>query len=360
MALPPGDRAGWLDGLRQRRPELQPTLARLLCGHAQAETDDFLNTLPPLHGAPPPADTAAAGRRVGPWQLLAPLGRGGMGTVWLAERADGTHKRQVALKLPRVDWDDTLAQRMARERDILAALEHRHIARLYEASTDDQGRPYLAMEFVQGEPIDAWCAARAVPVAGRLRLLLQVAQAVSHAHARLVVHRDLKPANILVAPEGQVRLLDFGIAKLLDGERTQDTTLTRLHGSAMTPDYASPEQIRAQPLPTASDLYSLGVVALELLAGARPYLLKRGTAAELEEAIDRIEPPLASNVATDPALRKALRGDLDAILNRALKKRPDDRYTSVADFAQDLQRVASTISNRLGEECMTRVWVVTR
>lgn len=128
----------------------------------------------------------------------------------------------------------------------------------------------------------------------------------------------------------------------------------------MTPDYASPEQIRAQPLSTASDLYSLGVVAFELLAGARPYLLKRGTAAELEEAIDRIEPPLASNVATDPALRKALRDDLDAILNRALKKRPDDRYANVADFAQDLQRVASAIANRLGDEGMTRVWVETR
>lgn len=128
----------------------------------------------------------------------------------------------------------------------------------------------------------------------------------------------------------------------------------------MTPDYASPEQIRAQPLSTASDLYSLGVVAFELLAGARPYLLKRGTAAELEEAIDRIEPPLASNVATDPALRKALRGDLNDILNRALKKRPDDRYANVADFAQDLQRVASAIANRLGDEGMTRVWVETR
>jgi len=340
LALPPPQRPAWLTALSQRQPTLHDTLAQLLHGHAQAETDDFLNTLPPLRDARelPGEDAAAAGRMVGPWRLLSLLGGGGMGTVWLAERADGGARRQVALKLPRVGWDDRLAQRMARERDILAALEHPHIARLYEASADAQGRPYLAMEFVQGQPLDVWCQARGLGVRERLPLLLQVAQAVSHAHARLVVHRDLKPANILVTPEGQVRLLDFGIAKLLEGERTQDTALTQLSGRAMTPDYASPEQIRGEPLSTASDLYSLGVVAFELLAGVRPYRLKRGSAAELEEAIASAEPPLASAAATDPAARRALRGDLDAILNQALKKRPGERYASVADFARDIER----------------------
>jgi serine/threonine-protein kinase len=352
LALPAPQRPGWIDGLSQRAPDLRDTLAELLRGHAQAETDDFLATLPPLGPAAAPAEAAAApaeaaaapaeeeypGQRVGPWRLLSPLGRGGMGSVWLAERADGAFKRQVALKLPRRGWDDTLAQRMARERDILAALEHPHIARLYEASTDEQGRPYLAMEFVQGQPIDAWCEDKALTVCERLPLLLQVAQAVSHAHARLVVHRDLKPANILVTEQGQVRLLDFGIAKLLQDDETQETALTQLSGRAMTLDYASPEQIRGDPLTTASDLYSLGVVAFELLAGVRPYRLKRGTAAELEEAIAEAEPPLASAVSADNGRRKALQGDLDAILHKTLKKDPAARYASVTAFAEDIER----------------------
>jgi len=227
---------------------------------------------------------------------------------------------------------------MARERDILAALEHPHIARLYDAGTDAQGRPFLALEYVEGQPIDVYCRERSLGIEARLQLLLQVAQAVAFAHSRLVVHRDLKPSNILVTADGQVRLLDFGIAKLMEGERAAETQLTQLAGRALTLDYASPEQIRGEPIGTASDVYSLGVVAYELLAGARPYKLKRQSAAELEEAIAAVDAPLASAAATDTAAKKELKGDLDAILNKALKKEPDQRYATVDAFARDVER----------------------
>ncbi len=336
LALPAPERERWLAALSGEHAALRDTVAQLLQAHAQAETGGFMGELPALPAAA--VDTPAPGDTVGPYRLLAPLGDGGMGVVWLAERADGQLKRQVALKLPRLAWGSGVAERLARERDILATLDHPHIARLYDAGVDRHGRPYLAMELVDGRPIDAYGREHALPLRERLGLVLQVAAAVAHAHARLVVHRDLKPANILVTAQGQVRLLDFGIAKLLEGERTQETALTRQSGAALTVDYASPEQIRGEPLSTATDVYSLAVVTYELLAGARPYRLKRGSTAELEEAIALADPPLASSVAQAPALRKALRGDLDAILNRALKKDPAARYASMADFAADLER----------------------
>jgi len=340
LALPAPERAAWLAALQGERAALRDTVAQLLGAHAHAETGDFMGELPALSATGgPAADQAAAGDHVGPYRLLSPLGDGGMGVVWLAERADGQLKRAVALKLPRLAWGSGVAERLARERDILATLDHPHIARLVDAGVDQHGRPYLAMELVAGQPIDVYCRERALPVRERLALLLQVAAAVAHAHARLVVHRDLKPANILVTADGQVRLLDFGIAKLLEeDQRTQETALTRLSGAALTPDYASPEQIRGEPLTTASDVYSLAVVAYELLAGTRPYRLKRGSAAELEEAIASAEPLPASSVAATPTLKKALRGDLDAILNQALKKDPTARYAGIAVFAADIER----------------------
>ncbi|RZL32196.1 MAG: serine/threonine protein kinase, partial [Rubrivivax sp.] len=284
-----------------------------------------------------PGASLAQGMQIGAYQLISEIGRGGMGTVWLAERSDGMMKRRVALKLPRAVWGDAFAERLGREREILAGLEHEHIARLYDAGIDAQGRPFLAMEFVAGEPIDAYCSAHALPVRERVMLLLQVMAAVAHAHAQLVVHRDLKPANILVSTDGRVKLLDFGIAKLMEGDRTQETALTQQVGRALTLDYASPEQIRGEPLSTASDVYSLAVVAYELLTGQRPYRLKRGSAAELEEAITSAHPLPASEAATDLPTRKQLKGDLDAILNRALKKQPEQRYATVDALAQDLR-----------------------
>lgn len=341
LALPAAERSRWLESLAGEQAGLKDTLRDLLATHAGVETGDFLGTLPKL----PPSDEARAtddeprsGDTVGPYRLISELGHGGMGAVWLAERADGQLKRQVALKLPRMAWGGGLAERLARERDILASLAHVNIARLYDAGVDQQGRPYLAMECVKGQPIDVHCRERALPLRARIELLLQVCDAVAHAHSRLVVHRDLKPSNILVTAEGQVRLLDFGIAKLMEGNSAQETALTRLSGRALTLDYASPEQIRGEPLGTASDVYSLGVVAYELLTGTRPYRLKRGSAAELEEAIVSADAPRASDAATEPALKQRLRGDLDAILGKALNKDAAQRYATMTALAEDLDR----------------------
>jgi serine/threonine-protein kinase len=340
LSLPASAHATWLDSLIGERAAQRETLRALLAHHAVIETGSFLGELPPLDVEP---DTASAGgltpgSQVGAYRLIEEIGRGGMGTVWLAERADGLMQRRIALKLPRAMWGVDFAERLARERQILAGLEHQNIARLYDAGLDAQDRPYLAMEYVEGEPIDVYCRSRSLATRPCIELVLQVAAAVSHAHSRLIVHRDLKPGNILVTGGGEVKLLDFGIAKLLEGDRTQRTALTELAGRAFTPDYASPEQIKGEPLGTTSDVYSLGVVAYELLAHARPYRLKRGSAAEVEEAIASAEPMRASEAATEPFLTRQLRGDLDAILNKALKKSVDERYRSVDAFAQDLDR----------------------
>ncbi len=329
----------WLSGLTGESARLGPSLRRLLQRGALRETGDLLDRGAVLvDSALQAPDSPAAGGRVGPYRLLRELAQGGMGAVWLAERADGQLKRQVALKLPHLGWAPGLAERFAREREILAALEHPNIARLYDAGLDSAGRPYMAIEYVEGLTPNAYCQSAGLGVTDRLRLLLQVADAVAYAHSRLVLHRDLKPANILVNGQGQVRLLDFGIAKLMEGGQAAETALTRAAGRALTLDYASPEQIRGDAIGTASDVYSLGVVAFELLAGAKPYELKRGSAAELEEAITAQDLPLCSAAAQSPATGKQLRGDIDAIVNRALKKDPTERYPTVDALAQDLRR----------------------
>lgn len=340
LSLPVAERDGFVNSLNGPRAAHCESLRKLLACAARAETDGFLEELPKLEPSVRSTEMAqlTAGKVVGTYRLLSELGVGGMGAVWLAERADRALKRKVALKLPHFTWAPGLAERMARERDILASLEHPHIARLYDAGLDDQGRPYLALEYVEGQPIDAYARAKALSVRDRLGLILQVASAVAFAHSRLVVHRDLKPSNILVTADGQVRLLDFGIAKLMEGDRASETLLTRLAGRALTLDYASPEQIRGQPISTASDVYSLGVVAYELLAAARPYKLKRGSAAELEEAIANVDSPKASEAASDPTAKRQLKGDLDAILNKALKKDPAERYPTVDALAEDVRR----------------------
>ena len=345
LALPASERSAWLAGLAGERATLRETLARLLADAPAIETRAFL-AAPPRFGAP--ADetdvdrlgAAAPGDSVGPYRLLSELGRGGMGAVWLAERADAQPRRRIALKLPHIGWAPGLAARLARERDILASLEHPNIARLYDAGVDQLGRPYLALEYVDGVPIDRHCQNRALPLRARLDLILQIAAAVGHAHTRLVVHRDLKPTNILVTEKGEVRLLDFGIAKLVqDDDGGEATELTRIGGRALTPDYASPEQIRGEPIGTASDVYSLGIVSYELLTGARPYRLKSAAGGgSLGEAIGQIVVPPASAPAAEPALARQLRGDLDAILNKALKKDRAERYPTVDAFAADLGR----------------------
>jgi serine/threonine-protein kinase len=350
LALPPEARDGFVEALGGERAAHKDTLVALLAQAAGVETEDFLATLPAI-GLPAVAAGAAqpaSGGEVGPYRLIEELGSGGMGAVWLAERADGSLKRKVALKLPRIGWDPSFAQRSLRERDILAALEHPHIARLYDAGVDALGRPYLAMEYVRGQPIDAWCDARRLSLAARVDLLRQVADAVAYAHRRLVVHRDLKPSNILVTDDGQVRLLDFGIARLLDADGAPAAEHT-LAAPAFTVNYASPEQLQGRPLSTATDIYSLGVVAHELLGGTRPFdhLPERGVARVQAILAADLAPPshrrpdaaaAAARACTPAALQRALRGDLDAILLRALAREPEQRYPSAEALADDLAR----------------------
>ena len=343
LDLPSEQRHGWLEAQQQLPPHVRATLARLLAAPVRAADGEFLQTLPTVIMAPGAAGAGAdtelrADAVVGPWRLLREIGEGGMGSVWLAERSDGQLKRQVALKLPRISWARGLAERMARERDILATLEHPHIARLYDAGLDAAGRPWLALEFVPGRAIDQHCRDKSLPLRQRVELLLQVCEAVAYAHSRLVIHRDLKPGNVLVTDDGRVKLLDFGIAKLLRGDTAESTELTRVQGRALTLDYASPEQVRGEALTTASDVYSLGVVAYELLTGSRPYRMPRGVVADLAQAIEAAEAAPASRAAGRPEDAKALRGDLDAILHKALKKKVAERYASVDALAQDLRR----------------------
>ncbi len=337
LELPEAERTTWLSRLDGDDAALGPTLRELLARQASKKTADLLERPPAftIAGAALDASELRDGDNVGTYRLERLLGRGGMGEVWLAERIDGTLKRKVALKLPHVTWAPGLAERFAREREILSGLEHPNIARLYDAGVDQMGRPYMALEYVDGQPLDEYCDSHALSIDARLKLLLQVAEAMAFAHSRLVLHRDLKPGNMLVTRDGRVRLLDFGIAKLMEGDTTRETVLTQVSGRALTLDYASPEQIRGEPIGTASDVYSLGVVAFELLAGARPYRLKRGSAAELEEAITGADTPLASDMALDAAVRKLLKGDLDATLNKALKKQVSERYPTIETLAQD-------------------------
>jgi len=331
-------RSDWLKNLPAADADLAPLLAKLLAATDRTETADFVAKPPPLPSEEQP------GQRIGPYRLLAPLGEGGMGAVWLAERADGAFERQVALKLPHAEWIDRgLAQRFARERAVLASLNHPNIAQLFDAGWSESGRPYLALEYVEGKPILAWCDEQRLDTAARLRLFVAVIRAVAHAHAHLVVHRDLKPSNVLVTAEGHVKLLDFGIAKLLATDRTSadETELTRLGGRALTPSYAAPEQILGQPISTAVDIYALGVMLFELLTGERPYRLGQGdvqSRGALEEAIVRIDAAVPSVVAKGKMARKTLRGDLDAIVLKALKKQPHERYQTAAEFADDIER----------------------
>ncbi len=340
LSLDSQAREQWLQSLDPSLAAFGPRLRRLLAHEHDAQAQALLQTLPRVETgdfAPLPAELADA--RIGPYRLLRELGSGGMASVWLAERTDMLQGRRVALKLPHGAWRRAgLVERMAREREILATLNHPHIASLHDAGVTDDGQPYLALEYVEGERIDLYCNARSLDVPARLRLFLQVVRAVSYAHGKLVVHRDLKPSNILVTPAGNVKLLDFGIAKVLAEDRADETALTQQSGRALTPDYAAPEQIRGEALGTAADLYSLGVVLFELLAGERPYQLKRESRAALEDAILQAQVRRPSDVATQPRLKKRLRGDLDTIVLKALKPSPADRYGTAQALAEDIER----------------------
>ncbi len=329
LEVPEQSRADWLAKVESTHPELMPTLHELL---AQPRPG-FLETLPAIDASliTDHDDFGfAPGKFAGPYRLDRELGRGGMGVVWLATRADGTLHREVALKFPLFYSQDRMwANRFAQERDILARLEDARIARLYDAGITAQGQPYLALEYVEGEPVTVYCDRLELSVEARLKLFLEVLHAVRYAHANLVVHRDLKPSNILVTKGGEVRLLDFGIAKLLQHDVTAESEATQLGSRALTPDYASPEQIAGQPVTTASDVYSLGVLLSELLTGSRP--------SQKSAAIDEAKAKARGGL-TPKKLAAALCGDLETIMAKALEQEPSRRYATVDAFAQDIDR----------------------
>ena len=342
-------RAAYLKEIGQQDPELRSELDSLIASHDEASTA-FLNQ-PAAHIAALLAEpqTDLIGRRLGPYQLIRRIGVGGMGEVYRAVRADDQYRKEVAIKLVRAGQSSGfILDRFKNERQILASLEHPNICRMLDGGTTSEGLPYFVMELIEGEPIDKYCAKHKSPVQERLELFLQVCSAVQFAHQRLIVHRDIKPANILVTKEGQPKLLDFGIAKILDPSASDNATVTLFQ--VLTPGYASPEQIKGETITTASDVYSLGVVLYELLTGQSPYRVTTGASHEISRAVCEEEPRRPSTTVRetkdgptsgeDPRekVTKRLRGDLDNIVLMALRKEPARRYSSVEQFAGDIRR----------------------
>jgi len=305
-------------------------------GVAELVDGKFLEA--PIHSQLP---TGLEGHTVGAYTLERPLGFGGMGTVWLAHRSDGRFEGQVAVKLLNAALvGHPSEQRFAREGRVLARLQHPNIARLLDAGVEAGRQPYLVLEYVRGERIDEYCKQRGLGIEQRIRLFLEVLAAVAHAHSNLVVHRDLKPSNILVTGQGEVKLLDFGIAALLSVGGDDVTPLTRHMGPGLTPGYASPEQLLGQPITTAADVFALGTVLFELLAGRRPWVAREeaNTSAELIRLKLETDPPRLSDAAEQEPWRRLLQGDLDNIVAVALRRNPEERYRTAEALAQDLRR----------------------
>ncbi|MGH6885186.1 MAG: protein kinase domain-containing protein, partial [Geminicoccales bacterium] len=278
------------------------------------------------------------GQTIGHWEILKRIGSGGMGAVYLARRADRQYEHQVALKLIKRGMDtEAMLRRFRNERQILAGFDHPNIARLLDGDTTGDGLPYFVMEYVEGLPIDEYCDRQALDVAQRLQLFRQVCAAVSYAHRRAVIHRDLKTSNILVGADGVPKLLDFGIARLLQAGDAADSPATMLEQRVVTPEYASPEHLRGETVTTASDVYSLGVVLYRLLTGHLPHRLKSQSMDDMARTVGQTEPQRPSAV-TDAMSGRRLRGDLDNIVLMALRKEPERRYPSVEQFSDDIRR----------------------
>ena len=357
LELPEPARQARLADLGRSDAALARELRALLAEQAEIEAEGFLEGQA-LGGEGPAAaaaaDAALVGQRLGAYTLERALGAGGMGSVWLARRSDGRYDGLVAVKLLNLALlARGGAERFAREGSLLARLSHPNIARLLDAGVTPTGVPYLVLEHVQGEPIDRWCEAHAPELPRRLALMLEVLDAVTHAHGRLVLHRDLKPANILVSDDGHVKLLDFGIAKLLDDQAPgrSDATLTQHGQRAFTPDYAAPEQVEGQEASTATDVYALGVLMYGLLGGGHPTARPTHTPLQRMRSVVEASPPLLSEAvargtggerATLPGgaerAARALRGDLDNIVAKALRKSPTERYPTAQAYAEDIRR----------------------
>ncbi len=334
----PGQRAAAMDRLCGADCELRSSVESLLALEQKAGAlfDSAMAPGAQLCAEAPPPET------IGPYRAVKEIGRGGMGVVYLGERADGQYRKQVAIKLITAAHPDTqTGLRFQRERQILAQLEHPGIARLLDGGATTGGQPYFIMEYVDGLPLLEFCRRGALGVSERLRLFLQIADAVAYAHRSLIVHRDLKPGNVLVTAEGQAKLLDFGLGQMI-GSQEPGPEITQAGPAPMTPAYASPEQIRGESYTVTGDVYSLGVILFELLAGRRPYHATT-TYLDLARAIcDQVAPPLAEAVdrlaPNASALRRRLHGDLETIVAKALEKDPRRRYPTVDEFAVDLRR----------------------
>ena len=305
MELSEEERAAWLARVRTRDTTLADDLETLLDERGHAGREGFLEGRPPSPSAPSPL----AGQTVGDWTLASLIGQGGMGNVWLARRNDGRFEGRAAVKLLNASLlGRSGEERFRREGDLLARLTHPHIARLLDAGVSPSGQPYLVLEYVEGEPIDRHCDARSLDVEARIRLFLEVLEAVAHAHANLIVHRDIKPSNVLVGRDGQAKLLDFGIAKLLEGEGEAGaaTALTREGGRALTPEFAAPEQMTGGAVTTATDVYALGVLLYLLLTGRHPAGDALHSPVGLVKAILEIDPSRASDAVgeTEHRLRR--------------------------------------------------------
>ncbi|MEP6835765.1 MAG: protein kinase [Gemmatimonas sp.] len=320
-------------------PRLRAQVESLLAAHD--ESTDFLET--PAVALPGASQFLLdATQRVGPYRLLKEIGRGGMGTVHLATRDDGQFAQRVAVKLVKRGMDtDAILARFRHERQILAALEHPNIARLLDGGTTEDGVPYFVMEYVQGRSIRDYCETRALSVADRIALFRTVCAAVQYAHQNLIVHRDIKSSNIIVTDDGVPKLLDFGIAKLLHPTQYEDASVATDTINAMTPEYASPEQLRGEPVTTATDVYSLGVLLYELLTGQRPFATSGLTPHDVMRTVcetDPLPPSASAGVVASAELQRALRGDLDTVVLMAMRKEPSRRYSSVERFSDDLGR----------------------
>jgi len=341
LEQPPEARDAWVENACAGDPGLHAEVASLLESDCAAGADfvdaNVRQAVLDLHEEQT-AKPAMEGRLVGHWRLIRELGQGGMGAVYLAERADSQYESRVAIKLVRRGYDtDFILRRFRRERQILARLEHPNITRMLDGGTTDDGIPYLVMEHVEGLWITSYATKHKLGVEERIRLCLPVCAAVAYAHRYFIVHRDLKPGNILVDANGIPKLLDFGIAKLLHAQQP-DSTQTQ-GASMLTPDYASPEQIRGEPVTLVSDVYSMGAVLYELLTGVLPHRIESCAPLALERAIcvDPLVPPSVV-VSGDRSLARRLRGDLDNIVLRAMQKEPGRRYMSLEHLAEDLQR----------------------